>query len=101
MAILYPFPFGVDFRSHESHNPEYDILEGQLDEDTYITYCLCIKGPNKGQESCEYYSGENYVSDSTKRSYSRHWKADEIPVKYKQRWQLLRSMYKEMPFKKE
>lgn len=101
MTIQYPFPFGVDFRSHESHNPEYDILKGQLDEDTYITYCLCIKGPRKGQESCEYYSGKNYLPKSTKRSYSRHWKADEIPVKYKQRWQLLRSMYADLPFKKE
>ena len=42
MAILFQFPFGVDFYSHESHNPEYDILDGQIDE--VPCYALLIGG---------------------------------------------------------
>lgn len=81
------------FNSHKDHNPDCDILEGYIDEDTLITYGRYIKGSNEGAEFMEYYSGENYVPNSKKRSVSRKYDANEIPEKYKNAWQDLRTEY--------
>ena len=94
--VVIPFN-GTIFRSHKNHNPQCDILEGHIDEDTTLTYGVYVKGPKKGQEFCEYYSGENYCVRSKKRSYSRMWSPVNIPVKYFTLWQLLRSTYETLP----
>lgn len=94
--VVTPFK-GTHFNSHKNHNPDCDILVGFLDDDSYITYGIYIKGPKKDQEFCEYYRGENYRPRSTKRSYSRLWNPASIPVKYFTRWQLLRSIYGTLP----
>ena len=105
MAIIIPFKNGCVFNSHTKHNPTCDILEGHIDIDCFITYGIYVTDYKKadggiikkGTEFCEYYSGENYNVNSAKKSYSRMWYADKIPVKYKQLWQLLRSNYQELP----
>lgn len=94
--IKSPF-LKIEFHSHKVHNPDCDILEGNIDHDTTITYYVHVKGPHKGKEGMEYYRGENYVFPSKLKSYSRNFAVDKIPVKYKQLWQLLRSLYEEMP----
>jgi hypothetical protein len=83
----------TNFNSHENHNPEYDILEGYIDGDTFITYAKKVKGDNVGKESMEYYSGENYVVGSKKKSLSKNFKEDNIPAKYKPYWNKLKEMY--------
>jgi hypothetical protein len=95
--VIVPFRLGTKFNSHKVHNPDCDILEGHIDEDTTLTYGVYVKGPKKGQEFCEYYSGENYCVRSKKRSYSRMWSPVNIPVKYFTLWQLLRSTYETLP----
>jgi len=97
MNTIIPFKLGVTFHSHTNHNPDCDILVGHIDEDTNLTYGTYIKGPRKGQEFCEYYSGENYCIKSKKRSYSRMWTPVNIPVKYYTLWQVLRSNYQTIP----
>ena len=105
MTITMPFKNGCQFNSHLVHNPSCDILEGYIDKDTTITYGIYVEDYKdadggiikKGTEFCEYYSGENYNVGSKKKSYSRMWYADAIPVKYKALWTLLRSLYQEMP----
>lgn len=96
--VRIPFK-GANYHSHRNHNPDCDILEGYLDQDSLITYGVYIRGPKKGQEFCEYYRGENYRMLSKKRSYSRCWKPTNIPVKYKDLWQLLRSIYENIETK--
>lgn len=81
------------FNSHKNHNPSYDILEGHIDADSFITYALCISGENKGKELMEFYTGENFVVGSKKKSYSRVYSPDKIPAKYKTDWLALKSMY--------
>lgn len=83
----------TNFNSHQSHNPEYDILEGYIDGDTFITYAKKVKGDNAGKESMEYYSGENYVVGSKKKSLSRNFEENNIPAKYKPYWNKLKEMY--------
>lgn len=96
--VIIPFK-GTTFHSHNNHNPECDILVGHLDDDTDITYGRYLKGPHAGEEFMEYYSGENYVAKSKKKTnYSRCWKPINIPVKYFCLWQLLRSTYAQLHF---
>lgn len=84
----------TQFNSHENHNPDYDILEGHLDNDSFITYAVKVKGSDIGKESMEYYSGENYVVGSKKKSSSRNYSnVDSIPKKYKSQWLILKKMY--------
>lgn len=105
MATIIPFKNGCQFNPHTEHNPSCDILEGHIDEDTFITYGIYVKDYReadgtiikKGTEFCEYYRGRNYNVKSTMNSYSRMWYAGKIPVKYKQQWELLRSIYPELP----
>jgi hypothetical protein len=78
----------------ESHNPYYDILCGRIDADTYITYCLQIKGPTPGKETMEIYTGENYNADSKLRSWSRHYSGEAIPKTWKKHWLELQRIYK-------
>ncbi len=88
----------TQFNSHENHNPDTDILEGHIDSDSFITYAIDVNGKNKGKESMEYYSGENYVVGSKKKSSSRHYEADKIPAKYKPLWLELKSIYESKMF---
>lgn len=81
------------FNSHKNHNPNYDILEGYIDKDSFITYAVKVTGENIGKESMEYYTGENYVVGSKKKSSSRHFDSDKIPVKYKSSWLKLKELY--------
>jgi hypothetical protein len=97
ITVIIPFGRGTTFHSHENHNPDCDIIVGHIDADTDLTYGIYVKGPKKGEEFCEYYSGENYCPESRKRSYSKLWKPVNIPIKYYTRWQLLRSIYQELP----
>lgn len=84
----------VVFNSHKVHNPSCDILGGRLDEDIMITYCVYVKGPKTGSELMEYYSGENYVLGSNKRSFSKvYHDVEKIPAKYKAFWQELKAIY--------
>ena len=77
----------------ESHNPDYDILCGRVDDETFITYCLQIKGPNPGEETMEIYRGENYNANSKLRSWSRRYVKDAIPSNWRASWLELRSKY--------
>ena len=87
------------FNSHENHNPSYDILEGYIDGDTFITYVVGVKDENKGNESMEVYSGQNYVVGSNKKSHSRVYKVDAIPEKYKSAWLDLKKRYEAKEYK--
>ena len=77
----------------ESHNPDYDILCGRVDEDTFISYCLQIKGPTPGLETMEIYKGENYSVGSKLRSWSRHYSREAIPKVWKNHWLELQRIY--------
>lgn len=84
------------FNSHLDHNPCCDILEGHLDKDTFITYGIYVKddGSRKvGDEFMEYYTGENYMVGSSKKSNSRVYEPSKIPAKYKAAWEELRTTY--------
>jgi len=97
MNAIVPFGKGVRFFSHKNHNPDCDIMVGQIDDDTSLSYGVYVKGPRTGQEFCEYYSGENYNILSRKRSCSRMWYADKMPIKYRKLWEVLRSNYQALP----
>ena len=77
----------------ESHNPDYDILCGRVDEDTFITYCLQLKGPCPGAETIEIYTGPNYSPKSKKRSRSRHYSQEAIPKVWRAQWLKLKELY--------
>lgn len=84
------------FNSHKNHNPTADILQGHLDDDTFITYGIYVKDSDafdKGDEFMEIYTGSNYNPNSTKRSNSRVFAPDKIPNKYKKSWEELKSKY--------
>lgn len=89
----------VWFHSHKDHNPNCDIVCGQLDSDTVICYGVYVKERplNKvGTEFFEYYSGKNYVFGSKQdKSYSSGCPADRIPPKYLKPWQQLKDIYRE------
>jgi hypothetical protein len=86
----------LKFNSHKNHNPSADILEGHLDNDTFITYGIYVKdsgSKKKGDEFMEYYTGENYKVGSSKKSNSRVYGPDKIPAKYKAAWEELKAKY--------
>lgn len=88
------------FNSNTWHNSECDILEGHLDADSFITYGIYIKdsasGKRKaGDEFMEYYKGSNYVVGSKARPHSRVFGAENIPAKYKAKWNELKAIYEE------
>lgn len=83
----------IKFNSHASHNPECDILEYPLDENSFITYGIHVSGKNKGEQFCEYYRGSNFVVSSNKTSYSRYFPFDQIPAKYLDLWIALKNYY--------
>ncbi len=84
----------VVFNSHTVHNPDCDIIEGHLDVDTMITYGVYVKGDKTGSEFMEYYSGENYVHGSKKKSFSRvYHDLEKIPTKYKNKLRELKTIY--------
>jgi len=93
-AFLKP---GVKFLKYvfsPSSDGMIDILEGYLNNDTFMTYY--VYRPSSvfaGDEGMELYSGCNYVKGSSKRSYSSHCIKDEIPKMYKDQWESLRSLY--------
>lgn len=94
----------LNFNSHLVHNPYCDILEYQINDDTYITYGMYVKPSvsNKGPiemvlpvctEFMEIYTGENYNVNSKKRGHSKMYYKNEIPEKYKALWVSIRSYY--------
>lgn len=83
----------LEFNSHKNHNPYCDILSGYLDDDTFITYGIYVKGPQVGKEFMEYYTGANYAVGSKKKSHSRLFYSDKIPSKYKSQWEELKKIY--------
>ena len=91
------------YHDHTEHNPNCDIVCAMVDglNHSYITY---VKDLTTGQESCEYYSGPNYISNThSKKSFSRMWPSlQDIPVKYMDAWMQMRDWYikgevKDMP----
>src|SRR6516164_6525741 len=84
-------PNRLTFNSHTSHNPTCDILELKISRDAFITYVFDL---TTKEESMEYYSGENYVLDSTSKSISYHYPYSLIPKKYKIVWNALKEYYK-------
>lgn len=90
----------LKFNSNTWHNKECDILEGHLDSDSFITYGIYVKdsasGKHKvGDEFMEYYKGENYVVGSKSRPHSRAFGVENIPAKYKAKWNELKAIYEE------
>jgi len=83
----------IKFNSHKKHNPECDIIEGHLNQDSFMTYGIYVKGEKQGEEFMEYYAGPNYVVGSTVKSFSRLFKTDKIPSKYKSKWEELKKVY--------
>jgi hypothetical protein len=83
----------LNFNSHKKHNPSVDILEGYINSDAKITYYINIKGKDIGNEGMEYYTGPNYVSGASGKSFSRHFTVDKIPSKYKNMWLELKKIY--------
>jgi hypothetical protein len=83
------------FNSHKNHNHNADILEGKIDKDSFITYYVYVNGKDIGKEGMEYYTGENYVVGSNKKSSSRNYSVDKIPSKYKKAWDKLKLEYEE------
>lgn len=88
------------FNSHKWHNDECDILEGRLNDDTFITYGIYIKDGKygtmkQGDEFMEIYTGSNYNIGSSKKSHSRVYAPNQIPAKYKSLWLELKSIYDE------
>lgn len=77
-------------RYHKNHNPNFDIIEGHVNKDYFITYCGDIK---TGAESMEYYSGENYIFRSDKKSFSRVYQENRIPLKYQAGFAELKEQY--------
>jgi len=80
----------LNFNSHLNHNPECDILELAISTDAFITYYVNI---NTGIEGMEYYSGSNYVVNSTSKSQSRNYPVNNIPAKYRAVWNGLKEYY--------
>ncbi len=66
------------------------IIEGHISKDAYITYGVYLTGPDIFKEFMEFYSGENYKVGSSAKSFSKFYTADEIPLKYKERWNYLK-----------
>ena len=94
----------ITFNLHTFHNPDCDILEYQLDEDTKICYGVYVNKPkqskrdiNKGDEFMEVYVGENYNINSKKRSYSKCYydNTDKFPKAHTLLWFQLRNYYKD------
>lgn len=72
--------------------PKFEIIERNMqgwefqsatttDSDQMICYTR-VKDNGKFKEVIEIYSGENYVLNSTKKSYSRVYTRAELPYKY-------------------
>lgn len=79
----------IKFNSHKNHNPNADIVEGWINDNSFITYVLDLKS---GVESMEYYTGENYTARPGK-SFSRHFQITQIPKKYRALWEELKTIY--------
>jgi hypothetical protein len=86
---------GLKFNCHTKHNPNCDILESKLDEDSFITYGVYVNGPNKGKDFFEYYYGANYVLGSNMRSHSRlYHNIKDVPKTRASAYHNLRSLFK-------
>ena len=73
-----------DINTSTSGGPEYNITEGyfynEVGEKIMITFW---ENPTDKTFGSEVYSGENYIIESTKRSYSRNYKSlHNLPKKY-------------------
>ena len=98
-VVLVKSPFKrLSYNHHSVHNPNCDILEGHLNDDSMLTYGKYVSGPDKGKAFVEYYSGENYCVKSKLRSYSRCWHSlDRVPKKYKQLIIILQTIHETLP----
>lgn len=81
----------VVYNSHQVHNPYCDIVEGHIDGDSFLTYGEYVNNPNV--KFVEYYSGENYVVGSKRRSHSRSWLLGAEPKKYAAQVAELKRLY--------
>jgi len=80
----------ITYRPHTSHNPFCDIVEGQIDTDTMITFYKVLES---GLQGCEVYIGENYNVGSKKKSRSWNYDTSTIPKKYYENWVKLKDYY--------
>ena len=81
----------ITHHPHTEHNPYCNIITGQLDADSEITYGEYIAEPKT--KFVEYYSGENYMPGSKKRSHSRCWQLGAEPKKYAAQVAELKRLY--------
>lgn len=87
--------------SHKWHNPNCDIVEAQIDGDSYLTYVVYVTGPLTGQEFMEYYRGETYQVGSRLMSWSRCWSERLLPKKWRPLWLKAKRVYEEQWMGKE
>ena len=82
-------------RTPENHNPNYLIVEGTFvkenGENAQLTYYEKVGAPELWGN--EYYSGENYITHSTEKSYSRNYvRGNGLPKKYKELAEKLKNL---------
>jgi len=73
----------------EHHNPDCMIVQETLDNDTMVCVSITL---NTRVPLFEYYSGENYVPSSKKRSCSRVWYKEGIPSKFQNKYKELKTI---------
>jgi len=64
----------------EDHNPDCMIVEHNISNDVKLAVSITLKTK---VPLFEYYSGENYMPKSKKKSYSRVYSRNNIPATYK------------------
>lgn len=70
----------IQVLDNKNHNPHYNIIYYQINNDENITFCNNITNDVK---LVEYYKGINYNVNSNLRSYSKVYELNEVPKKYK------------------
>lgn len=83
----------ITFHWAKGHNPHFNIVLFQYDEDTSITYCIPVDG-SKSCEVFEVYVGSNYNINSDKSSYSRAYKIEGNFNSVPKRWAYLAKQLK-------
>ena len=83
----------IKFLPNTSHNPNCNIIQGQIDDNTLIIFGVYVNGLKEGQRFCEVYKGRNYIPNSPFKSYSRYYAFGDIPEKYMAHWIKLKDIY--------
>lgn len=78
---------------------EYRAIVFHLGDSNVIYYTLEEKG--KKTRGVEVYSGRNYVVNSNRKSYSRHYDVNNIPIKYKRYIRYLKSIHSKTKWSEE